>query len=250
MLPNNCIILGGGSSFGPEARQIVEALSPNALVIGTNYSYHFFPNADVHCVTDPEFFEANTADLKKLPLVVGRFTSSSKNAKMSNAVLLETTPEAKWHDVDTLTKVYSYLLVGSFALSVAAHLYAVDNRTTEANIYLMGYDFGDTVKPGITHFYQAEAANNDKLRHRGIGYTKWYNEIDPDKFFAPYKTATGYGSAYSIRNVSPTSKITIFPKVTAEEMRDSINVSGPTPHDQTVLRDSIRAEVSKYARKE
>lgn len=155
MLPNRCIIVGGGSSITEGLQKGLIPSLQNECVFVINFAYHDFP-ATINIFADHEFYLDNKENLDKCGLVIGKNTP--KFGKIypigNNLILLE--PAGRYFGKQSLKKgVYSGALSGLFALTTAISLGFQE-------IFLLGFDF--CAINGKTHYYQDDG--------RGLGMVR------------------------------------------------------------------------------
>jgi hypothetical protein len=244
---NECIILGGGLSVNEGQEKGLFQKIENKFVIGINFAFKFF-NPTFTCFADPiSFYKTYYNEIKDLPLIVGRTTPDIGVKPHPNTIFLK--PSTIYNR--TLSNgLYHPFLGGLMALSLAIYLLDV------GKIYLLGFDGGKITKDreqvditkvknkGViisqggkywrerTHWYQG------KLEHRGIGKLGFYHSDNKvNKLFSVFKNET----KCSIVNVSPNSNLTIFPKISYDEMFNQLNNE---THHQEELRRFIREKLS------
>lgn len=121
-------------------------------------------------------------------------------------------------------------LTGIFSIGLASYL-----MDYKGEIYLLGFDWNKGPKPlnkekytgysdTKTHFY------ND-INHRGIGYTGYYDNHNPDKYFSCF-----LDSNLKIYNVSPDSNINLFEKIDYNTFFNKIS-------NQNINQEKLRAAV-------
>ncbi len=221
------IIIGGGSSTAEGISKGLWEKINDKFTIGLNYSYKYFPNSTVQCFVDHEFYMQESDNLKSLGLIIGK---SQKGLKIHDNTM--TFLCSGQYKKDVRQGVYKASLVGIFALSLG--IYLLD----EGEIFLLGYDFGeistqkDTRNRYITHWYQGQ------VEHRGIGKNSYYsisNRANDD--FKVYLKDT----KCKIYNVSLSSKITIFEKITYEDFFKKLNSE---IYSQEDLRKDIKIKLN------
>lgn len=246
--PKQLVIIGGGASIAEGVEKGLWEKLKNKFVIGTNYSYKFFPNPTCQCFVDNDFYFKNCEGMKNIGLIVG---NRKRNiVPLPNTILLP--PIAKYHR-DVTHGVYKASLAGLFTLSLAIHL------LDEGEIFLLGYDYGEARKSdfekyiknrvefsnvvlkdkrnrAITHFYQGD------IEHRGIGKTNYYNAQNrADQDFKVYKDE----KKVKIYNVSQISKIPseIFEKLSYDEFFKKLNTETVNQGElQKIIREKINYE--------
>ena len=225
---NQLIILGGGAS-------IQEGLSKGLwdklkwrFVIGTNYSYKFFKST-FQTFVDGSFYNKNSKELEKLPLIVGR--NKNLKPKLNNTIGI---PCSAKYNRELKDGIYKGNLTGIYTLSLAIYLLDI------GEIFLLGYDSGaikkdlDNKKRPISHFYQGQC------EHRGIGKVNYYTSKDRDeKDYGAYRKET----KIKIYNVSPKSNIRVFTKITYDEFFKELDTN---EYDQNALREYVKSKLTKF----
>jgi hypothetical protein len=254
MIPKQIFILGGGYSIkylGTLDKGLFDWLK-DKFTIGINYSYKFF-DATVQLGNDGAMYEGippydreTWAEIGKLPLFIGK---SSKDIKHPhpNSIFFK---HSKIWDRDLNNGVYRGTLSGISAISIAIKILDVLEKSNKTlpEIYLLGYDGGgiylndlpilDSKGIPLTHFYQEE------YKHRGNGRISWYaqthtNEITKEKIsyadleMLPFKNE----KIVKIFNVNPVSNITVFPKISYDEM---FNKTFETITNVDAVRNELR----------
>ena len=239
MKNNQLVIIGGGASIKEGiSKGLWDKLKDN-FVFGLNYSYNHFPNPTAQIFVDNKFYEEKVGELKKLPLVIGKWNSNVikliKKEKINNTILLKAVSQ---YYRNIIHGVYKSSLCGIFALTLA--IYLLDE---EGEIYLLGYDYSgqgkDKKGKAITHYYQGEPS----LRHRGWSKTNYYDTRDRAKRdFEPYLKE----KKIKIYNVSINSHIPTFPKITYDEF---FNRLATRPQNQDQLRSWIKTQLKNVEKK-
>ena len=196
----------------------------NEVTFGINSIIYFFKPV-VPFYGDWGFYKTNKQELDKYDLVIGMFDGKIGNGahhkcqKGTNLTMLQTSKN--YHGVDSWEKgFYSRVLTGMFALTVGIALGFKE-------IYLLGMDFCEI--NGKTHFYQKKILGKQKIGtykkssgklQCGIGkdekgnyHTGCYNKPSA-KLYNEFKKVN---PNVKIFNVSPKSKIEVFPKITYDE---------------------------------
>ena len=226
-------------------------------VISVNWSYKWIvPTVALFC--DYKFYVNEKEGLDKLPLVVGKedafyadvgrylehfdflpknlyFLKHSTGKNINNKGM-----RTVYYGKEAWSKgFYSSQLSGMYALNLAI---ALDYK----EIYLLGYDA--TEIEGYTHFYEPEGIGILKWNGRetsGVGKnerkeykTGTYNN-DINWWFEPFKPELNYIKIY---NVSPKSKLDIFPKITYEYFYKKINSE---TENQEEIRNFIISKIKE-----
>ena len=262
--PNQLFLCGGGLSMREGVDKGLWQVLENKFTLGLNFSYKFF-NSTFTCFIDPvSFYRKHRHELKDLPLLVGRYVSDIKRDILPNTIFLKPCPN---YTRDLNKGVYSCYLCGLWALSLAIYVLDV------GEIYLLGFDNGSlpvekkdntitlkTSKGGVeievekvspellkkikktviikrqidkplramSHWYQG------KLEHRGVGRINFYHSSNKtNDLFKVYLGET----KCKIFNVSPKSNLTVFPKLSYDEMFSRIN---PEIYNQAELQAWVR----------
>ena len=218
------IITGGGNSMSEGIEKGLWEKLSKEYTFGINSSIYFHePTIPVFC--DWYFYKSNKLELDKYPLVLGKFdgkignSNNHKCPKGDNLIMLK--PHKNYQGADSWEKgFYSAILTGCFSLTIGIALGFKE-------IYLLGYDF--TEINGKTHFYQKDSLDKQKIGKivddggrtqcgigkddRGNFRTGCYNKA-PSLHFNEYDKVN---EGIKIYNVSPNSKIDIFPKISYTE---------------------------------
>ncbi len=169
MLPNECIIIGGGDSINSGIAIGLKDKLEGKFVISVNYSYKHFKHTFM-IFSDRDFYYPNQncieqkchpfiyEELKTLPMIIGIDHNGVDEFKLNNTILLD--------------KKYKHqiALTGVLALKVL-----VDLLEFNGNIYLLGFDF-----PRRTGLPERDPNYNPRsdedihyygktIKHRGIG---------------------------------------------------------------------------------
>lgn len=278
MLNDSILVLGGGASIPFDDNEYknsgcgfpkeLTAIIQNSYSIGLNYFYKYGCPTTLNTFVDAKFYLGDKNDLNSLPLVIGKqdkllatvpnniilfpigkhymgehaWNIKYKMCQQCGTKVLLSSPQNKCHKCPTSLFPCGFFhshLNGVFSLSFAIAL-------GFKNIYLLGYD-GCLVNDK-THFYQNQVQDMDKFRGVGIVKhpkgqvyrTSTYNS--PDKmnkiWFAPFKDLN-----INIYNVSPTSVIEVFPKITYEQFYKQV------AENQAINQDQARLEIKDYIKK-
>ena len=233
MIPNECIICGGGSSISEGLILGLKDRIKDKFVIVLNYSYKYF-NHSLLCFGDKEFYKSTKEDgiypdiyeeLGKLPLIIGMKQFNDERILHPNTILLPTVDHYNRRN-NIKNGVYCSFLVGIFALSLA--IYLMEGKGT---IYLLGYDW--------TKRNEEQKNNNEKIdthyyniKHRGTQWTNGYEVHDPNFYFKSFEKE----KEIKIYNVSPNSNINNFEKIDYKKMFEQIST-------QTFNQDELRKEI-------
>lgn len=229
-MANRCIIIGSGNSirqgdYTSFTKDLpIWDLIKDEYTIGINWSKNYF-DSTILLYTDYNFWQQEKDSLRKIPLVIGSqdafYGKQVKKHwcqlyKFENIYLLPGSRTYKGFDSWRLG-FYTRRLTGIYAISLSIAL-----GFTE--IYLLGMDC--TVIDGRTHFYEGDNGVgikriNGKIE-TGVGIdskgrykTSIYNNKNINENFECFKN-----TPVKIYNVSPESKITVFPKYNYEEFQN------------------------------
>lgn len=256
--PKRIIIIGGGASIrqGEWDKPIKDLplwdILKKEYTIGTNFNYKWLIPT-VHMFVDYHFYMIEQSKLSQLPLIVGRkepHLGVKKNSDGSlvcevstNTYLLPTvsqyTGEKAW-----INGFYKGTLVGIFALNFAI-------ACGFQEIYLLGFDACSV--DGRTHFYQGDKENTGTLMKEGKPFTGVGWKIHSATKKREYKTSV-YNSSIDnhfkafkpeldkikIINVSPNSKINVFPKIDYREFYARLEADR-----RMILQSSARQEIEE-----
>lgn len=211
--------------------------------IGMNYFYKYGGKTTFTTSSDWQFYLDNKNTLALLDLIVCVKHGQLLKEVWDNTVLLPFTH--KYYGVDSWSKgFYSSHLVSLFSLTLAIALGFKE-------IYLLGSDCCEV--NGKTHFYQdvvdlkrKSKASPARPQFRGVGKqggnynSSPYNNVKElnEKWFKPYLSEKDV----KIYNVSPESKISIFPKIDYEEFYKRVeNNKVYQPDALTEIKNTINA---------
>ena len=183
-------IIGGGPSLKNfDFRKLI-----GSKTIAINKALLFHSQADVLYWTDSRFYSWHKNEIdnyKGLKFTIktgGKYTTDIKILKKGKAFGIETDPQTVAHGNNS----------GYAAINLAYHLGA-------SRIILLGFDMGGNNQS--THFhdgYPAKAAPDSMYKEKFIpGFNQLNSELKD--------------SSISILNASPSSKLTVFPKITLEQ---------------------------------
>jgi len=238
MIPNECIIIHGGSSLNQGFATGLKEKIIDKFIITINYSYSHFPEATLLTFMDRTFycpsqdninkgFKNCYEEIKSLPLIIGTNADSVVlEKKHSNTLLVKFCP-FKLNATDTLAKGFYSApgggRTGVFALSLA--LFLMD-YSKYCKIFLLGADSGLTKNNPDLHYYP-----KSKILHRGTDSTKYYENHNADEIYKPFLPFKN-----NIYNVSPDSNLNLFKKINYLEFYSKVNLLSV---DQKELRLSI-----------
>lgn len=267
MKNKRAIIVGSGASIRQGFWDIPVKKNPlwkqlqTEFSIGINWCFKWHvPTVELY--GDFTFYIAEKEQLEKLPLVFGMqdafygreikkdwtniFHYSNNIYLLKNRTIVKVDgKQIEYHSEHAWEKgFYRGILTGATAINLAVAL-----GYTE--IFLLGFDANAT--DGFTHFYEDEFVgynvNENGKKRTGIGFkkesgfgkknqynTSFYNQ-DVNTSFEVFKQEL---NKIKIYNVSPNSKISIFPKITYDDfykklLEDKSNIS----------QDSLRQEIIK-----
>lgn len=234
MILQRAILIGGGSSLRLGLSKGLWKKLEGEFTIGLNSNYHHF-NSTVLAFSDQPFYKKNKENLSKLPLVVCKNHNEIIKGNHLNFIPL---PMTNKYD-NTLKKgVYSSILVGLFAITIAIYL-----KVNE--IFILGFDWSlktdkkDNEGKVLTHYYQEDKS----LKHRGFYKTSFYDSNKPEKYFKVY-----LNEPVKIYNVSLNSHINCFPKIGYDEFFKRLETN-PINYNQDEIRNFIREQLNKHRKK-
>lgn len=245
MIAKRAIICASGNSIRgnqkcPSNELEVWKKIDRELTISVNWGFKFFdPTLTIY--GDLTFYNAESENLKKLQLVFGMQDDYYTRAKISKTLAKETFQlhnniyllpnrivdqvdgmKNCYHGINAWEKgFYSRQLSGLLGLNLAI---AFGCKI----IYMLGFDC--CAINGKTHFYEgefkAEHKNESGTLETGVGLrtdgkynSSVYNNKNIDEKFEPFKKEL---QQIKIYNVSPESRITVFPKITYEEFYEQL----------------------------
>lgn len=230
--PNEAIIIGGGKSIQEGIQLGLRDKLKNRFVFCCNYAYKHF-DGTLTTFVDREFYHTRNIsqnpdiyeELKMLPLIVGLNNNGVEEFKLNNTILLKASGE--YHAQDMLTEGFFHpCLTGIFSLSLAQFL-----LTFEGTIFLLGYDWtrrpiGQEQKIDM-HYY-----DTSELTHRGIGFSRFYEGHNPDRYFKKMLQ-----EKLKVYNVSLDSNINTFEKISYTTFFQKLNT---VVYDQNELRTYVK----------
>jgi hypothetical protein len=250
---NRCLIFGSGASIKQGINLGLLDFLPYEITFGINDVIKFY------CPTVAMFgdwcaYRDRFNLYKNHPLVIGRYDMHIGRTiegalpcpKHDSLILLK--GSGKWNGKDSLKDgLYSSVLTGAFTLNLAIRL-----GFTE--IYLLGFDCCEV--DGLTHWYQGITNAGQYTDYEGTAYsgvgkkssgeynTSFYNSNDADinTLWKPFEEEMGN---VQILNISPLSRITIFPKVDYPSFLYTLN-KFPCNDDQETVQEEIREILTPY----
>ena len=237
MIPNECIILGGGVSINTGINLGLKDKIKNKFVITCNYAYRDFKHTFLNFL-DKNFYVPDYAknyvnksitrhshiynELKKESLIIGINDNGIEEFKLDNTVLLN--------------KKHNTCLTGIFAINLAIKI------MTNGTIYLLGFDWNRRTNlperdPNYNPNSDLQIHYYNNIKHRGIGYVGYYENHNPNKLFIKYIK----NKNLKIYNVSLDSNINCFEKISYKQMFDLLNSK---KCKQKELRLSIRKQLT------
>lgn len=251
MLHNRCIIMASGASLKEGISLGLIPLLKNEVVFSLNENIRFF-NPTVAVFGDWTCYRDRFKLFKHHPLTVGRFDMHIGRTiegalpcpKHDGLILLQ--GSGKYNGGEGLSKgLYSSVLTGAFTLNLAI-------RLGFKEIYLLGFD--NCAINGQTHWYQniegaGQFTNYCGEKYTGVGKneigkynTSFYNkdDIQLNLLWEPFTTEDT-----KIYNVSPLSRINVFPKINYSTMF-SILKNFPININQEEVRKEIRQILEPY----
>lgn len=234
---NEIIVIGGGKSIleglNSPSNPSLQARLKDKCVITVNYAYKHFPSTFLTFI-DRDFYKSTHLDknpdifkeLGNLPLIIGLKINPTPTQLHPNTIMIPC-PKKEIASICSLT--------GLFALAIA-------DKLEPKNIFLMGYDWTRSPNHNPTkrdnvgktnidiHYYKKE------IQHRGLGYTGFYNNHNPDFYFKHFSN-----SKSKIYNVSPKSNITVFKKIDYSEFYSLLSNE---KYNQDELRQYIKQKLN------
>jgi len=205
---NDCIIIGGGKSIEKGLSLGLRERLTNKFVIATNYAYKHFPHTfltfldrdfyvSTYAKKEPDKYPDIYNELKQLPLIIGLEKNDGiKEFLLPNTYIIKCPKK----------ELPNPHLTGLFALCIAEAL-------EPKQIMLLGFDWSKQPIPVDKNKYNPNS-NLDihyygkEIKHRGLGYTGYYDNHNPDKLFSCFNN-----SKSKIYNVSLNSNINNFEKI-------------------------------------
>jgi hypothetical protein len=242
---SRAIILGSGNSISEGISQGLWSVLKNEITFGINEAIKFF-DCTSYTFGDWTVYRDRFELYKNKELVIGRYDAHFIHQidgalpcpKQDGLILLKSS--GKWNGDEGLSKgLYLSVLTGALTLNLAI-------RLGFKEIYLLGFDNCEI--NGKTHFYQgienAGVYNDYEGKPTcGIGKdnngrfnTSVYNhsDVELNKIWTPFSCELG---RCSIFNVSPLSRITVFPKIDYKEFFRTIS------NGSQINQDEIRQEI-------
>jgi hypothetical protein len=250
MLPKFCLILGSGNSISDGIKLGLSNYLENFPSFGINESIKFF-DCTAFTFGDWTSYRDRFELYSKTNLVIGwndthigrQIEGATYCPKHEGLILLPYS--GKWKPNPLKEGLYSANLCGGFTLSLAIAL-----GFTE--IYLLGFDCREI--EGKTHYYQgiegAGQYNDYEGNPRtGVGIkdgkynTSLYNNSDEmiNANWKPFR----HEQDISIFNVSPESRISVFPKISYREMFDRLDIN-ENKINQFEVQKEIRTILEPY----
>lgn len=253
MIAKRAIVIGSGNSIRCGDNNISASDLPiwkklnGFFTIGINWCFKYYiPTVELY--GDYKFYLAEKENLEKLPLVFGMqdgyymrkfkkkwtelfYLNNNIYLLPNRKINIKNGQEIECHGINAWEKgFYSRYLSGILGINLAIALGCKE-------IFLLGFDA--TEIDGRTHFYQNEfnAYNKDEYgkEKTGVGKntegrynTNVYNmNKNVNKKFEPFLIEKDI----KFYNVSPESKITVFPKISYNEFYDKIKDDEKTSQD-------------------
>lgn len=250
---NRCIIIASGNSISEGINLGLWNYLKDEITFGINDNIKFVYST-VAMFGDWCAYRDRFELFKKHPLVIGRYDTHIGNhiegalpcPKHDELILLQSS--GHYHGNKGLEKgLYSGILTGGFTLNLAIQLEFKE-------IYLLGFDCCEI--NGKTHFYQdtpnaGQFTDYEGKPYTGVGKnedgtykTSFYNkdETHLNKLWEPFKVEM---DKVLIFNVSPKSRINVFPKIPYSSFLDILN-DEPSSINQDEVRKEIRNILQPY----
>jgi hypothetical protein len=253
MLSKRCLILGSGNSLQEGIDGGLSSILNNEISFSINDNVKFF-NSTSFTFCDWCAYRDRFDLYKNKELVIGRYDShfihdidgALKCPKQDGLILLKSS--SVWNGCEGLTKgLYSSVLTGAFTLNLAI-------RLGFTSIYLLGSDnceingkthFYDGIKDaGVFSDYEGKRSCGVGKNARGEYNTSFYNkeDVELNALWKPFEAEMG---RCAIFNVSPLSRITVFPKINYHTFFEYI-VSHQEVVNQTEVRKEIRTILQPF----
>ena len=233
---NEVILIGGGLSINEGISLGLKEKIIDKCVFLTNYSYKHF-SGTLLCFYDKDFYVPSYAkkepnkypdiykELKNLPLIIGlKRNEGIEEFKLPNTIIIPCPKK----------ELGNPLLVGIFTLAIAEIF-------EPKQIFLLGFDWNRQPIPQDKtkycpysnldiHYYKKE------IQHRGLGWTGFYDNHNPDNYFKFFKD-----SKSKIYNVSLQSNINNFEKI---DYTTFFNLLSDVVYNQEELRQELRKKLT------
>jgi NADPH-dependent 7-cyano-7-deazaguanine reductase QueF-like protein len=234
-IPKEIILVGNGFSVEAEQTKLFETLK-NKCWFGMNTRFEVNTKLNLSIPTaltivDGSFWTDNHTILKNAPLILTVPRRQQKSNSYDNMMMFKS--KAEKYDPTLQTGVYTTLNNCAFGISLANFLLKFTGK-----LWLLGMDWGtlqtnrDKKNRVITH------ANQELLRHRGLGQTSFTTPQRAHLIFDKLKN-----NGCEIINTGLGSKLpdNIFPKISYELFYNSLSNEN---FEQEELRTWIRQELS------
>jgi hypothetical protein len=257
MQSKRCLILGSGNSLQEGIEGGLSSILNNEISFSINDNVKFF-NSTAFIFGDWCAYRDRFYIYKTKEIVIGRYDShfihdidgALKCPKQDGLILLKSS--GKWNGDEGLTKgLYSSVLTGAFTLNLAI-------RLGFTSICLLGFDnceingrthfYQDIPNAGLFSDYEGKETCGVGKNERGEYKTSFYNKDDCqlNLLWEPFKTEL---DNVQILNVSPLSRITVFPKINYQEFFRTINETPSldgSESSQNEVRKEIRAILKPF----
>jgi hypothetical protein len=239
MIPKQCIIIGGGESIKEGLSSNLKEQIKDKFVVAINFACHHFDNTfTTFCdkkIWTGKLMGEHTAPIDQNHLKIIQkqlliITISSSKITPTDSLLVLEKNDRYLREMSLNKGFYMGHLTGVFAITVASFL-----MNYVGEIFLLGYDFTKkTAKNPIpaTHYYTKEEIN-----HRGQEQTFFYNTHKGDNIFKMFIEQN-----LKMYNVSMTSTIDCFEKITYEQMYSKLDTG---IFNQDILRQEIKTKLKK-----
>jgi len=247
MLPSRCIIFGSGASIIYGMYNGLFFYLPKEVVFSLNDNNKFIQST-VAMFGDWCAYRDRFEIFSKHPLTIGRhdmhigrhIEGATPCPKHDGVILIQ--GSGKYHGNDGLIKgLYSMTLTGAFTLNLAI-------RLGFKNIYMLGMDccsienkthwYQDIEGAGQFKDYEGNPTSGVGKNERGEYKTSFYNSNDTNinELWKPFEVEMDKVNIY---NVSPLSRISIFPKIDYREFLKMLK-ENPISINQEEVQKEIR----------
>ena len=229
------IVVGGGASIAPQIEVLRPILASKCTIL-INYAYKHFDGTFLTYI-DKDFYvplwakenrNKNNVDIYKelesLPLIIGFQEHHGYDDFLHPNTYLIDNPKKE---------MGRFPLTGFFALAIAEKL-------EPNNIFLLGFDWPRQPVPKNVRDYNPNSGGDihyyKDIPHRGISFTGFYDNNNPDSYFKFFKDCKS-----NIYNVSLESNIQNFKKI---GYSDFYTLLSNENYNQEELRTYIKSKLN------